>query len=390
MTTTTFSGVRLNGNFLNFPLAHNAKVKANWSLEGGSWFTYLPHNDRIEISLPQDSPIELRRCPTGLDMNVLFLLIGAVQKSKSSSISFPSFADLARRTGLNPETKSRDRLKDCLRYWAELSLNYTCWHEENKHGHVDKAFPPPIISVVISDGTQIDIQVAKDWVKLAQQKGYWKLAALPFSNEAVTQNRCLLTLTGLYTQKTEDGANISCPRNRRNFLRKIGLHHNRYNTVFKNVEARSAAWFAAHKGMLSTVRDDDDPNGLVAKGLIVFEVKLPKAKLEPSGCRVYSRQGAQYTKPSGCRVYPLMKEGSNLTSSRNETARAVRRSLRDRRLGSSTALTKPEESFSLLQSPPKNPLCCWSELPKDSDAICDEFADQGFGLSCANESDQYA
>jgi hypothetical protein len=70
--------VKLNRNFLNFPLARDTRAKADWVQESktGRWMADLPgegrDSHRIRLILRVKAGEEWRHCPSALDMNVLF------------------------------------------------------------------------------------------------------------------------------------------------------------------------------------------------------------------------------------------------------------------------------------------------------------------------------
>ena len=64
--------LRLNRNFMNYPLARDARTIAVWRKDDeGDWYTLCPGEDRIGFWLPKDTVAGARRLPTGFDMNVL-------------------------------------------------------------------------------------------------------------------------------------------------------------------------------------------------------------------------------------------------------------------------------------------------------------------------------
>ena len=116
--------VKLNRNFLNFPLARDTRAKANWfqGSRTGRWSADLPgegrESHRIRLILRAKADEEMRRCPSALDMNVLFQLLAEAQRPDATTrIEFASLSDLLRRLGLEERDRERDRVVSSIVYW---------------------------------------------------------------------------------------------------------------------------------------------------------------------------------------------------------------------------------------------------------------------------------
>jgi hypothetical protein len=141
--------VKLNRNFLNFPLARETRAKASWfqGSETGVWLADLPgegrESRRIRLILPAKAEEEMRRCPSALDMNVLFQLLAEAQRPEATTrIEFASLSGLLRRLGLEERDRERDRVVSSIVYWHCLSIRWERWYEH--HGHIRRKLSPPI------------------------------------------------------------------------------------------------------------------------------------------------------------------------------------------------------------------------------------------------------
>lgn len=104
--------VKLNRNFLNFPLARDTRAQAKWAQsKTGGWMADLPGEGRgthrIQLIMRAKPNKEFARCPSALDMNVLFQLLAEAQRPDAiTRIEFASLSDLLRRLGLKSGTES--------------------------------------------------------------------------------------------------------------------------------------------------------------------------------------------------------------------------------------------------------------------------------------------
>lgn len=264
-----FNGVKLNRNFLNYPLAQDPRKRAKWGRDNyGDWTAPLPSDKRIQITLHKDILSELVRCPSALDMNVLFQILAEAQHTHSSKVTFPSFADLARRVGLTARDTNRKRIENSLLYLLELRLDYSCWRDPVKKEQVDRAFQPPLKEFKqTKHSNKIEVRLNQEWLRLTS-KGYYRPVPLPLSGEAITQNLCLLRLASISNDSRSE--EFTYKQGKRGLTRKLGLNHATRNHVFAHSSVRAEAWFAAHQGQLDTW----DGPGLGGK--VVFFFKTPK------------------------------------------------------------------------------------------------------------------
>ena len=142
--------VKLNRNFLNFPLARDTRAKANWfqGSRTGRWLADLPgegrESHRIRLILPAKAEEEMRRCPSALDMNVLFQLLAEAQRRDATArIEFASLSDLLRRLGLEAREESASVSMSSIEYWSALSIEWQHWYEPGRR-HVVRTLPPPV------------------------------------------------------------------------------------------------------------------------------------------------------------------------------------------------------------------------------------------------------
>lgn len=278
--------VKINRNFLNFPLARDTRTKADWfeDSQTGRWMADLPgegrDTHRIQLILSAKADEECRRCPSALDMNVLFqLLAEAQQQDATARIEFASFAVLLRRLGLEERDRERARVVSSIVYWSQLWMRWDSWYE--RRGHIPHKLPPPIEDAD-REGNRIIIRLHPDWYNLARAQGYYLWLPLPLPPKAVVQNLVLLILT----QQLEDGnlgfdmneieadwyfdrmAPLTKGMDRWWIARKLGLLHKQRNRVLDRAIDQAAKWFAVNRGKLNlvaaTAGDEDTPSGRIA------------------------------------------------------------------------------------------------------------------------------
>lgn len=264
--------VKLNRNFLNFPLARDQRTKAEWFQDSktGNWAADLPGEGRdirrIRLMLPATASAPMRRCPSALDINVLFQLLAEVQrKGATRQIEFSSLAALLRRVGLPARDRERARVEASVMHWTRLSISYQHWYRNG--GHAARSLPPPVEDAV-RDGNQIKITLDRDWYNLAREKAYYEWVPLPLPRQAAVQNIVLNILTQDAAQAHDpelalDGyferaAPVTKAMDRCWLARKIGLLHKNRNSVLDRAVDKSAEWFAANGGRLEVVAASPD------------------------------------------------------------------------------------------------------------------------------------
>jgi hypothetical protein len=192
--------VKINRNLMHFPLARDTRAKADWfqGIKTGRWMADLPgegrESHRIRLILPTNASARMRRCPSALDMNVLFQLLAEAQGPvKTKQIEFASFAVLLRRLGLAKRCRERARVEASLLYWTRASIRWSHWYRVGGQ-HIHLSLPPPITDAE-RDGNRITIRLHRDWYELARAKGYYLWLPLPLPPQAAVQNLVLLILT---------------------------------------------------------------------------------------------------------------------------------------------------------------------------------------------------
>jgi hypothetical protein len=188
--------VKLNRNFLNFPLARDTRVKVDWVQESktGRWIADLPgegrDTHRIRLILRAKADKEWRHCPSALDMNVLFqLLTEAQRKDATTRIEFASLSDLLRRLGLEERDRERKRVASSIAYWSKLSIEWQHWYEHRGRRHVVRTLPPPVQDAD-RDGNRVWIRLHPAWYKLAQASGYHLWLPLPLPQQGRAPKPC--------------------------------------------------------------------------------------------------------------------------------------------------------------------------------------------------------
>jgi hypothetical protein len=268
-------GVKINRNLMHFPLARDVRTKAVWSQcsETGGWMADLPgegrKTHRIRLILPANTLAQARRCPSALDMNVLFQLLSESQRhDRTRPMEFASFADFLRRLHLTERNRERARLQSSLVYWMDLSIQWSHWYQHGEH--VQLTLPPPIADAAI-DGNRVTITLHTDWFRFARAHGYYEwLPSLP--PRAAAQNLVLLVLTQHLTHENLDSADPdgyyfdltaqkTKPMDRWWLARKIGLLHKQRNRVLDRASIEAAEWFSDNGGKLKLVAaaTDEDP-----------------------------------------------------------------------------------------------------------------------------------
>jgi hypothetical protein len=278
--------VKINRNFLNFPLARDTRTKVEWFQESktGRWLADLPgegrETHRIRLILPAKAPENMRRCPSALDMNVLFQLLAEAQrKDATSRIELASLSDLLRRLGLEERSRERARVVSSIEYWSQLSIQWEHWYEHR--GHIRRELPPPI-EYADRKGNRVIITLHPDWYRLARAKGYYLWLPLPLPPQAVVQNLVLLILTqaleggSLYAEPDllkhdlyfDKIAPLTRGMERWWIARKLGMLHKQRNRVLDRAINQAAEWFSAHGGKLKVVTpsadDEDTPSRHIA------------------------------------------------------------------------------------------------------------------------------
>lgn len=243
-TRLVWTQLRLNRNFMNYPLARSARTQPRWREDKDVLWCTLPGENRIELSVPADWPG--RRLPTGFDLNVLFRLLAAVQQSEKDHIEFASVAALLRDMHLTAHSKNCARVLNSFELWGRLAIFHSHWYQPSGP-HVERNFPAPIWLIDFR-GQGITITLNRDWVRLANDKQYFAAVPLPLPQESSAQNLALLALTSTPTRvgRDREHLNFSEPIKRRTLCRKIGLRHEvqKLETITTVVEE----WFAARGG----------------------------------------------------------------------------------------------------------------------------------------------
>ncbi len=283
------SAVRLNRNFMNYPLARSARTEPRWHDDRRRRDTWcrLPGDDRIELSLPTGSPVR-RRLPTGFDMDVLFRLLAAVQARKQACVEFASRAAFLRELQLTDDKANRERLERALQLWQVLTVRYRHWYLPGDGGkYIDREFPPPIKHYEFR-GNRLVVTLDRDWVNLAKEK-YYEAVPLPLPHEASAQNFVLMVLTNARDIDETDGA-FKVNFERVPWLcRKIGLRKAAREWL-ERAAMTASAWFKSCGGVLKleegqlTIR----PEGVV---VTFFPPKIPRRKKGGSTVRTESQKG---------------------------------------------------------------------------------------------------
>ena len=285
--------VKLNRNFLNFPLARDTRAKANWfqGSKTGRWLADLPgegrKSHRIRLILPAKAEKEMRRCPSALDMNVLFQLLAEAQRPDATTrIEFASLSGLLRRLGLEERDRERDRVVSSIVYWHCLSIRWERWYEH--HGHIRRKLPPPI-EYAERKANRFIVTLHPEWYKLARAKGYHLWLPLPLPRQAAAQNLALLILT----QELKDGnasfdlnepqadyyfdrmAPLTKGMDRWWIARKLGMLHKQRNRVLDRAIDQAAEWLSANGGKLKLVTASADDEGGTSRQ-IAFRYATPR------------------------------------------------------------------------------------------------------------------
>ncbi len=267
--------LRLNRNFMNYPLARSMRTRPNWQKDKDGWWCTLPGDDHIELRLPETSRPTLQRCPSGFDMNVLFRLLMAVQENQSKhldeQVQFRSVAALLRDLHLTADTDNCIRLFEALELWSQLSIRFGQWYEGGQHSV--REFPPPIEQVDLH-GQRLTLTFNRRWIELVRAKGYYAKLPIPLPNEAASQNLILMLLVW-DPKQIDDKMCWTHSWNRKSLCQKIGL---RCKTPrLKRIAYLANDCFAAHGGQLSLLDgQDSNVSNMVKPGEVKFILNMPK------------------------------------------------------------------------------------------------------------------
>jgi hypothetical protein len=274
--------VRANRNFLNYPLARGIRTKANWQWDAATkhWVAHLPGNkpspahNIIRLVLPQH--VDQKRCPTAIDINLIYYLLSRIQNGKTGQVVLPSLTSVLPGVGLTVHTKNLDRLKDSFVYLADLSLSYSQWYVPPDQ-HVERVLPPLIKKKERKpNSSRITITINREWVQLAQDKTYYRKLPLPLPTNTAAQNLVQLVLT-----RPRQTFNTTKPMDMRWVTRRVGLNHSHRNPRFSGVSgasgvlARAQKWFDAKNGILKLL--NGGTNG-IPPDMLAFLVRLPEPR----------------------------------------------------------------------------------------------------------------
>jgi hypothetical protein len=287
----------VNKNLLNYPLARDTRVKLEWhkNKKTGRYWAYLPGDDRIKLSFPADAD---RRCPNGLDINVLFFLLSEVRKQGRQTITLPSLAAILNQLGLSYGSRNLRRLNAALELWSCISIRYECYYAASrkspggglsKKGQpVVKRFPPPIGS---REGRRLSINA--DWCE--QQDKFVERLVLPLPMQAAAQNVVLCTHVTIRPASEQHDAGV---RKIRRFCRKVGLDHNNRSHALDRALEIAVRYFKANGGLLVFMKKDRRIAFVVRKP---NDVKVPD---EPAKRKPIKRVVEQE------RTEPVLRQGT--------------------------------------------------------------------------------
>jgi hypothetical protein len=300
MTPEPFAIV--NKNLLNYPLARDTRVKLEWheNKKTGRYWAYLPGDERIKLSFPADAD---RRCPNGLDINVLFFLLAEVRKQGRQTITLPSLAAILKQLGLSYKTGNIRRLKAAIELWCCISIRYDQYYLASSKSHggglfrkgrpMVKRFPPPIAS---RKGARLTIDA--DWCE--QQDKFVERLVLPLPMPAAAQN--IVLCTHVTIRPASEAHNAGVPRWIRKFCRKIGLDHNMRGRALDHALEIAVRYFEANGGSLVFMK---------LHRQIAFVVRKPNDVNVPCDDRPAKRKPIKIEQPQQQRKEPVEIRGSD-------------------------------------------------------------------------------
>jgi hypothetical protein len=245
-----------NRNLMNYPLARDSMTKAVWrrSASTGRWLCELPGDERIQFRL---AGTKLKRCPSGLDMKVLFWMLREAQRLGHHTIKLPSAASFLAALELGVDTNNRRRLSAALELWSALTIVYRSWHFIGRPA--GKKVLPPAIQSTSANGRQITI--SPDWLEM--EKGYFEQVPWPLPNAAAVQNLVLRLMTC-----NDEQVKFS----NRKLCAIIGLNHSTQRRSLRKVIKQAQKWFKRHGGQLEEYSQHDHTPFLIIKP------KVPRSK----------------------------------------------------------------------------------------------------------------
>jgi hypothetical protein len=253
--------VDLNKNFMNYQVPRDARVELHQikNAKTGLYRTPLPGENRITLRFAKGA---VRRCATGFDFNVLYLLHAEKRMQKQATITLRSLSMIVRQLGMSDD-KNRSRVRAALELWTHLSIRFREYHGATG----SKLFPPPITKLNISRGGPISITLHEDW---NWQGRYFKRLPFPLPMQAAPHNIVLFVCAF-------EGKPLTLKVH--TLCRKIGINHNGWLRLPHAIE-QAKRWFSEHGGSLNCVIKGDDIT-LTGK-LDPRPVKGKKKKKSPS------------------------------------------------------------------------------------------------------------
>ncbi len=246
----------IDKNLCNYPLARDTRTQVKWrrSKKTGRYWAHLPGDDRVILYFAANAT---RRCPNGLDVNVLLYLLGEFRKQGKPAIKLPKLRPIARALGLSGDSDNARRVKEALKLWCEIEVKFTEYYTPAKkqddgtwlEGHkVSRRFGPPL------ELGETTIGVDENWVPLnlflhrtPTHNKYTQRVALPLPMNAASQNVVLTTLVSFENTKA---------RSIRRYCRKIGLNHGTRRRVLNAALREADEHFGKQNGsLIHVIRD---------------------------------------------------------------------------------------------------------------------------------------
>ncbi len=282
--------VQASRQLMNYPLARDTRTQQSWHRSkptGKWWLCELPGDKRIQFRLRGDIEDRLRHSPTPFDVNVLLLVLAQAEQLDRRQMSFASDNAMLQALKIGIDSGTRQRLRDSLDYWCELSILYReCWHKIGQKEPITKRLPVPLQSVG-KEGHRVSIVLDEQWFQLRRR--YFEKLTLPLPNSAAAQNLVLLLASRIREPITPHPDDDDPPRGHwtkqmsiETYCKKIGLTHSTRKAQFRRLLTDQSPLQAYYRAIGYDLHVIENPRGKFAFAWFKREPPPPRVRLQPN------------------------------------------------------------------------------------------------------------